>query len=165
MTEKEIVTLVASVLGMVFGVAGLTLGVLNYLRDRPRVAIVVSWDIRIIPSQHPKPTGGPLQKTFVRVEIANLGRRPIFIARVCFKFPRGAPTTWALIPESLGGKKLGEGDPPHAYLVDQVDFSEHASYWKEIRVVAVDSAGKEYGQNLDSKNPPTWVTGLDIWGD
>lgn len=164
MTEKDIVTFVTSILGMVFGLAGLTLGIMNYLRDRPRVAIVVNWDVRMMPNQHQMPKGDH-RKTFVLVHVANLGRRPIFIARVGFKFPKGAPSAWALIPESLGGKKLAEGDPPHAYFVDQADFSQHAKYWTKIQVVALDSAGKEYAQKLDPRSPPNWVTGIDKWGD
>jgi hypothetical protein len=42
----EGLTAATSIVGMVMGTAGFTLGVLNYLRDRPDIKVSLSWDMK-----------------------------------------------------------------------------------------------------------------------
>jgi hypothetical protein len=80
----------ASILGMVFGTAGLVLGVLNYLRDRAKVKVTLRWKMQNVQ------TG----ETRGLIRVTNVGRRPVFI--------------------SLVGSRTAEGFGPHARGANEV---------------------------------------------
>lgn len=58
-----------SILGMVLGTAGVTISVLNYLRDRPQVKVTLQWNMV-------DPNTGEVRGL---VRITNTGRRAVYI--------------------------------------------------------------------------------------
>jgi len=55
------------------------------------------------------------------VGVTNIGRRPVYLAIVALKVPKSFDTsdcfqyTHLILPRSMGGQKLAEGDPPAAF--------------------------------------------------
>src|SRR6266702_6469595 len=75
-TNTVLITLIISVVGGMIGSAGLTLSIINYLRDRPVVKVSLQWDMSIKPTpfesryDHRKPWG--------LIRVTNIGRRPTY---------------------------------------------------------------------------------------
>jgi hypothetical protein len=56
------------------------------------------------------------------------------------------------------GKKLTEGDPSEAYVVDQAGMGRYTKDWKSIVAQVNDSTGKTwYSKKLKSKEIPSWA--------
>lgn len=104
---------IAAVLGMIFGTAGLVLGVLNYARDRARVRVILQWDMR---------TAGKDQRLQAVMTVANVGRRPVFITKAAIHLPKRYKPRYLIHRDSLIGKKLGEGDAEITYVWDQTGY-------------------------------------------
>lgn len=69
--------------GLVFGVTGTVLGVLNYLRDRARIDVWLQWDMEVTPGteyDHRNPWGV--------ISITNAGRRATYISHVALRVPK-----------------------------------------------------------------------------
>ena len=152
MEAKETITLIASILGITFSAVALTVSVLNYLRDRARVKVLLEWDLWVTPN----PTFDPT-KQWGSITVTNVGRRPVFITKVAVKMPKGAHPRYLVILDSMPGQRLSEGDSPQVQMVSQDDMRKVAHYWKRIRAVAFDSTGKEY-QSKPFKKPPSWAS-------
>lgn len=145
-------TELAALVGMVFGTGGLVLGILNYLRDKPRIKVRLSWDGRIINSAlHDE------KKLWGHVTVTNYGRRPIYITSVSIFLPKQFAGSKLLLLESIEGRKLGEGDAPATFVIDQDNLtSEYAPHWKKMRPIVYDSSGKKYvGPSV--KEQPSWA--------
>jgi hypothetical protein len=154
---------VLGLVGTVTGVAGSVLGLLNHLRDRPRVVVTVDWDLVEDPKH-----GGVLflehlvdnvpanAQRFARFAVTNLGRRPVFITQVALDL---GEKKYRIIKDSMPGQKLGEGDPPIVHVSPYRDLGDlSASDWKDVRAFASDSARKEYySKPLTSKDLPSWA--------
>jgi hypothetical protein len=56
----------AAVIGMVLGTAGFVMGLMNYLRDKPRIKVSVNWNMVEVRTDVKKGM----------VVVANVGRRP-----------------------------------------------------------------------------------------
>ena len=148
MTLSEI----ASVLGMVFGSGGLVIGILNYLRDKPRVTVRLSWGYRIANSDVHDP-----KKLYGLVTVTNCGRRPIYITSVSISLPKEFSGSRLLLLDSIEGRKLGEGDPPATFLLDQDNLtSEYVPHWQTMRAAVNDSSGKKYFSR-PVKEQPSWA--------
>jgi hypothetical protein len=138
-------TTVAAVAGLIFGFAGLVLGVLNYRRDRPSLRVVLEWDSVIVGDK----TGR--QVRLGQVYVVNTGRRPVYINAAGIELWSTTPDEF-IHRKSLGvvqGRKLAEGDPPICFIVpDNHEAAEalveDAQYWRDIRAFAIDSSGKKY---------------------
>ncbi|MCB4757602.1 MAG: hypothetical protein LHV69_11340 [Elusimicrobia bacterium] len=141
---------IGSLLGMVFGTAALTFSAMNYLRDRPKVKVFIQWDMDAIGD-------GPIdkKKKWGIVNVANVGRRPIFVSHVAIRLPPKEAKKYFLVADTIYGKKLCEGDPPATFLVDQERMKEYAKHWKNLRVQISDSAGKVYFGDR-TKKKPSW---------
>jgi hypothetical protein len=100
----QVVTLIAAILGIVFGLIGAVLGILNYLRDKPKVKVRldVGWHSTDFPNGDPR-------KKRVLIRITNVGQRPVYITGVEIQV---LPDDRFLVRKSIDGQKLVEGDPP-----------------------------------------------------
>jgi hypothetical protein len=159
--ETGTFTAVGAVIGSITGIAGLTLGILNYRRDRPRLEVSLSWDMETVghPDYDPK-------KDYCVIVVRNVSRRTVFyshphmamLGRKKFLFfGKRKIFKHFMIHGTLEEITLQEGDAPRKYIVDQSAFAEYAKDWRHIRGAAVDGAGKHY-YSKPSKNPPKWVT-------
>jgi hypothetical protein len=60
------------------------------------------------------------------------------------------------VGESIKGAKLGEGDPPVTFMIDQDGLEKYAQGWKKMRIQITDSTGKvHYGNRITEK--PSWA--------
>jgi hypothetical protein len=152
-----VVTLITAICGVVFGFGALLLSILNYFRDRPKLVVTLKWDMAVTDN----PTYDP-KKSWGLVRITNVGRRPVHLAVVAlklpktFKTPKGFEHAHLLLADSIGGKKLTEGDPPAVFVVNQDDLAIYSTVWQSIRAIAEDSTGKIYKSKKVSKRP-SWV--------
>jgi hypothetical protein len=87
----------AALLGMILGSAGFAMSLMNYLRDRPKVRVTLTWDM----------TKDGIHNIGV-VRVTNTGRRPIYISIVALRVPKGA-YPYLVLKESIPGQKLSEG--------------------------------------------------------
>lgn len=143
----DALTTTGSLLGMVLGTAGLTISLLNYLRDRPRVKVTLSWNM--VNTQTKAVTG--------LVRVTNTGRRAVFVAIAAIEIPN-SPTVYVL-NDSLAGFKLAEGDKPAGYFISHEGMAVHAAYWRNIRAFVEVSTGEKYYSAYPRKNepPPKWA--------
>lgn len=123
-TSSELASLVA----LIFGVAGFVLGVLNYLRDRAKVVVQLAWDLSV--------TQNPLydpKKSWGLIDVTNAGRRSIYVSHVSLKLPKEYSARYLLVGsiDSIGGAKLSEGDPPQRYPITQDGMETYAEHWGE----------------------------------
>jgi hypothetical protein len=151
------VTLITAICGVVFGFGGLLLSILNFLRDRPRLVVRLRWDM--VPTDNP--TYDP-KKSWGIVRVTNVGRRPVHVARVALKLPKGARTlkglkyTHLIVDDSIKGTRLAEGDPAAGFVVNQDDMVKHSAVWRHIRAIAEDSTGKTY-ISKKVREKPSWA--------
>lgn len=146
---NDLGTLVA----VVVGTAGLVLGVLNFLRDRPKVVVELQWDTTAmnLPDYDP-------DKFWGVIRVTNTGRRPIFISHVAIKLPKKYEDTHLLIMEGLQGTTLEEGAPPLVFPVDQDGLEKYAKGWKKLRAQVSDSTGKVwFSPRVWNGQKPSWA--------
>ena len=103
---------VTAILGATFGTGGLVLGILNYLRDRPVVKVLLQWNMEMI--------GGDVREGESEcgvVTVTNAGRRPVYISHVCLILPKHHQNRLLLVMNSVPGRRLSEGDPPVQFII------------------------------------------------
>jgi hypothetical protein len=143
----------ATLLGIMFGVSGFTLGILNHLRDRAKVTVDLLWDMSITNS----PVYDP-KKDWGLITVANVGRRPIYLSHASLRIPKGYGVGHVLLADSVAGKKLDEGDPPLSFPVDQTDLNKYAKDWRRIQAEIIDSTGKKWrSRKANKKSMPSWA--------
>lgn len=147
----DALTTTGSVLGMVLGTAGLSISLLNYLRDRPRVKVTLSWNM-----MDPR-----TQDVRGLVRVTNTGRRAVFIGVAAIEIPN-SPTVYVL-NDSLAGTKLAEGDKPAGYFISHDGMAEHAAYWRKVRAFVEVSTGEKYYSPYPKEDtpPPKWALPRD----
>jgi hypothetical protein len=160
MAETKItITDINAVLGILFGITGMTLGLMSYFKDRPKVVVNLKWDMKIIGDPNRKPD------EFVgMVTVANVGRRPIYLSHVALKLPKCAGHGYMILQEGISGNKLAEGDPPKIFTINhsemvkglQEEIKKQPGLWKHIRAQVTDSASKNYLSNR-VKEKPSWA--------
>ena len=100
-----------------------------------------------------RPTGQPVGV----VSIANNGRRPLYIKVIYLDIPKRSGKGPLILKKSLGGQKLGEGEPEFVVPITseaQGYLQKHlAAYWQDISAVACDSCGRKYKSNTPKKRP------------
>ncbi len=144
----------AALTGVVLGTFGSVLGVLNYLRDRSKVTVTLQWDMAVTNN----PTYDP-RKKWGLVRVANVGRRPVYVSHASLRLPPGSKHHVLLLSDSVAGEKLGEGDPPRAYVVDQSDLGKYTQEWKKVYAEISDSTGRSWRSKHQKWQPrPSWVT-------
>ncbi|HEY5331601.1 MAG TPA: hypothetical protein VIJ79_17110 [Acidobacteriaceae bacterium] len=143
------VSLIASVLGMILGTAGLSISLSNYLRDRPKIRVTLKWDM----------TDAQTGQMFGLAKVTNVGRRPVFISVVALELPKGFARSDLILDTSMAGTKLSEGDKPIAHIINQTDLAQYSVQWQKIRAYAEDSTNRSYFSKPPKKNSkkPSWV--------
>ena len=125
-----------ALVGAVTGTAALTIGVLNYLRDRPSVKVWLNWNMQSVPT-----TPG-MERDCGVVMVANSGRRPVYLSHVNLLLPE-KEKSWLLV-DSIGGKKLAEGDQAMVFVVPHGKFAEYRDKWPKIIASVSDAGGRSY---------------------
>ncbi|HRH75044.1 hypothetical protein [Zoogloea sp.] len=110
-----------SVIGLVAGVAGFVLGVLNYLRDRHKIVVSLQWDLAATPG-----SGYDANKPWGLITVTNVGRRASYVSHVALQLPKGYEHSHLLIMGGIAGKKLTEGDPSEVFVVEQAGMEQYA---------------------------------------
>ena len=131
-------TQTAALLGVVTGITGTVLGIINHLRDSPRISVNLVFDLVDL----------KLKEKIGMVTVANLGRRPIFVSHAHLVVPTNESIVVDMLRESLEGKSLSEGDPPVQYIFPQAHLLDTSPLWEKTRAVIRDSTGKLYCSRL-----------------
>jgi len=142
------ITEVVALLGLIFGLIGTIISLLNYWRDRAKVVVFLKWDMTA--------TREIEEKTFGCITITNTGRRSIFISHVALRLPKGEEFSHFLIQGGLKGQTLSEGDAPAVFLVEQEGLDKYASNWHKIHAQVSDSTGKDWLSKKVIKRP-SWA--------
>jgi hypothetical protein len=148
------ITDITALIGVVFGTGALVLGILNYLRDRPKVDVVLQWNMRAIPETALPPD----QRECGIITVTNSGRRPVYISHVCLKVPRHYGKDTLLLVDSVEGHKLSEGDPGVRFIVPYKGLAKYSKDWQKIRAQVSDSTGKVWASKRRRLQKPEWVT-------
>ncbi|MBC8032496.1 MAG: hypothetical protein H7Z16_20600 [Pyrinomonadaceae bacterium] len=141
---------VTAMAALIFGLSGLVLSIVNYLRDRAIIVVDLQWDMTV------KEDG----RQVGIITIANVGRRPVYISHAALRLPRECKTSHLVMMDAVQGERLGEGDRPKLYLVQQDIMEEYAEYWYYIRAQVSDSTGKVwYSKKHGITKKPSWAGG------
>lgn len=146
---------VAALGGLLFGLVGAILGIVNATRDRRKVEVTLQWDLTIAPGGDPR---FDPNRPWGIVKVANTGRRPVFISHVAIRLPRGTSPSHLMLADSIRGERLAEGDAPKTYPVDQAGMDQYAAHWRGIVAQVSDSTGKEWvSKPPRDAAPPSWA--------
>lgn len=136
---KITISEIASLVALIFGVAGFVLGVLNYLRDRAKVVVQLAWDLSV--------TQNPLydpKKSWGLIDVTNAGRRSIYVSHVSLKLPKEYSTRYLLV-SSIDS-------------ITQDGMEKYAEHWREVVAQVSDSTGKVWTSKRISKDKvPSWA--------
>ena len=142
-----------SAAGLIFGLAGFVLGVMNYLRDRAKIVVELQWDMNVMP-------GGlyDSNKSYGVVRVTNVGRRAIYISHASLRLPKGHDASHLLLADGIPGKKLSEGDSPQVYAILQEDLASYAKDWRKVIAEVSDSTGKTWtSRKIARDKTPSWA--------
>ena len=146
------ITDAAAILGLVSGVAGTVLGVLNYLRDRAAVVVGLQWDMRVTPG-----SGYDPNKKWGFITVTNVGRRAIYVSHVALRmYDNRFGISHLVLMDGIVGKTLNEASPSATHVVDQDGLQEYASAWHLIRAQVSDQTGKVWISKYVSEKP-SWA--------
>lgn len=151
------VTDVVAILGLVSGVTGTVLGVLNFLRDRAAIDVSLQWDMSVTPG-----TGLDPHKRWGVITVTNVGRRPIFVSHAAIRLPKQAGKdgayTYLVVNSAIVGKTLTEGSLSERYIVTQDGLDQYAVYWREMVAQVNDSSGRTWkSRKLRRNQIPSWA--------
>ncbi len=147
------ITQLTGLLGLIFGIVGTVLGVLNYLRERANVQVTLQWDLAVTPGGKYDPN-----KRWGLIRVANVGRRPIFVSHVAIRLPKAFEHSHILVNEGIAGVKLGEGDPVQAFVVSQDGLERYASCWTKLVAQVTDASGQEWTSKPAPRDQvPSWA--------
>jgi len=142
-----------AVAGLCFGLAGFVLGVLNYIRDRHRIFVLLQWDMEVSPG-----SGFDHTKKWGAIRVTNVGRRASYVSHVALKIPEGYGHSHLLIAGGIHGKKLSEGDPSEVYMVEQNGMGVYSKDWRDVTAQVNDSTGKTWkSKKLKKAEKPSWA--------
>jgi hypothetical protein len=145
-----------SIAGLLFGLSGFMLGIMNYLRDRPKIIVTLQWDLIVTP-------GGMYDsdKKWGAIRVTNVGRRPTYVSHAALRLPKGREYSHLMIHDSIQGKKLSEGDATVVYMVTQDDMARFAADWREIVAQVSDTTGTVWtSKRLKATEKPSWASAL-----
>jgi hypothetical protein len=140
--------------GLLFGLSGFVLGVLNFARDRHKVVVTLQWDLVVTPGTEYDP-----DKKWGLSRVTNVGRRSTFISHVALRLPKGREWSHLMISEGIAGKKLSEGDPTALFVVSQDDMAPFSADWHRIVAQVSDATGKVWSsKRLNKVARPSWAS-------
>lgn len=133
------------------GLAAFVLSVINFRRDRAilRVTLLKAEDL-------PETPGLPA----LRVEIANTGRRPVFLRQTGIRARTRVPFTWHDLKSEIINCRLGEGDAPISKTFMLKDLHGYRRL-SALQAFADDSSGRKLTSKvLPSRHFPDPKTGF-----
>ena len=132
-------TLKIALYGAIVSTVSLLIHYFNYRRDRADLKISVKGNIGV----YPKNTIYG-DKTYISVDIANRGRRPVTITKCAFKTPKGTTKGWMVSGDSIRNPvELLEGKSK-TYLFDEAEIKKYNLIDKDLVACAVDATGQYY---------------------
>jgi hypothetical protein len=143
-----------SLAGLLFGLSGFLLGVMNYLRDRPKIVVTLQWGLIVTP-------GGMYDsdKQWGAIRVTNVGRRATYVSHAVLRLPKGREYSHLMIHDSIQGKKLSEGDATVIYMVSQDNLAQYAAGWRQIVAQVSDTTGKVWtSKRLKGTEKPSWAS-------
>lgn len=141
-----------SVIGLIAGVSGFVLGVLNYLRDRHKIVVTLQWDLAATLG-----SGYDASRLWGLITVTNVGRRASYVSHVALRLPKGYDHSQLLVMGGIVGKKLTEGDPSEVFIVDQMGMEQYARDWQKIVAQVRDSTGNVwFSKKLNPAEIPSW---------
>ena len=143
---------IAILVGVITGPAALILSVLNFLRDRAvlHVGISINMIVKNV-AQYSE------DKTYVVVEVINIGRRPAFISTVTLLFPDGQNAVLSDI--FFNPKSSKEGEEPRQFLCEQASLYQLPTQWAGVYCLVRTSAGRQFRSKFLKKKP---TDGIEI---
>ncbi|MDZ7937182.1 MAG: hypothetical protein U5M53_02430 [Rhodoferax sp.] len=142
-----------AITGLCFGLAGFVLGVLNYVRDRHRIDVLLQWDMEVSEG-----SGFDHTQKWGVIRVTNVGRRASYVSHVAIRVPSSYGHSHLLISSGIQGKKLSEGDPSEVYMVNQEGMNLYAKDWKNLVAQINDSTGKTWkSKKLRKAKKPSWA--------
>jgi hypothetical protein len=146
MSSVQVVSLVTAILGGLLGSVALAVSLLTYLRDKPKLKVLLQWDMREI------------QRGTTRglIRVTNVGRRPVHLSIVALVLPPKYKHDHLVMTESIQGRRLEVGAKTEGFIVNYDGLAEYKKDWDKIRAVAEDSTGKKYYSELPTKKP-SWA--------
>ena len=152
-SNGSMITIISAIVGMLLGTAGFVIGVMNYLRDKPRVKVILKWDMRVTDNAR-----YDASKLWGIITVTNIGRRPIFISIAALTVRKGFEHSHLIVVESVTGQKLSEGDAPVRFVVKQEGLEKYRRSWRDVRAHVEDSAGAKYlSKRLNKSGVPSWA--------
>lgn len=142
-----------AVFGLVAGVTGTVLGVMNYWRDRAKLEVSLEWDMEVTPG-----SGYDHTKKWGVISITNIGRRPIYLRYAALRLPKGYDGTHLVLAAGIAGKTLTEGAPTERYVVTQDGLEIYAKDWRSLTAQVNDSHGRAWrSKPLPRNDIPSWA--------
>lgn len=148
-------TEITAILGLISGVTGTVLGILNFLRDRAAVEVSLQWDMSVTPG-----TGYDADKKWGVITVANVGRRPIFVSHVALRIPKGTRQGYShmVLQSGISGKTLTEGSPAERFIVTQDGLQGMSAHWRDVVAQVSDSRGRTWVSKRMLRHPvPSWA--------
>jgi hypothetical protein len=143
---SQVIAIVTGILGAMLGSAGLAISILNYLRDKLRLKVILQWDMTVLE------TGAKLGI----VRVTNVGRRPAHLGIVALALPPKYKHSHLILNDSIKGTQLDEGGAPATFMVTYEKMDQYKADWHKIRAMAEDSTGKAYFSEYPQKRP-SWA--------
>jgi hypothetical protein len=143
----EWITLSLAILGTITGVVGTALGIWSFKRDTPSVVVSVLWDAKKHPPSDSDESWGVLR-------IENTGRRSVFVSHAHIRV--GKSEKVYVIPETISGYKISEGDKPIIIPLSQQGLELFSNDWETVCIVVEGTGGKKYTSNFPEKRP-SWA--------
>lgn len=139
---------IGTIIAFVPGVGGLTLGIINYLRESPNVAVTLQWDMKGFGLE-----SNPNQLYGI-ITVTNVGRRPVYISHVQIQI---RSDEFLMLMDSITGERLLEGDAPRVYsIIQNSELQKDKDVWDKMRAAVFDSTGKRY-LSKRIKKKPSWA--------
>lgn len=153
LNKSVTITDIAAFFGVIFGLSGLILGIMNYIRDQTNIAVTLNWDMKTVRIPNVNEN-----KLWGLITVTNCGRRPVYINHVTLRLPKKNKKDYShlILRNGMFGQKLAEADPPATFEIDPDFMEEYSKDWKKIRAEIILSTGKTK-LSKRVKKKPSWA--------
>jgi hypothetical protein len=135
----SLLTTITAIVGVALGSASLVLGIINHLRDCPKIKILLQWNMEMWDNSLQR-----IEGECGIITVTNKGRRPAYISHVCLILPKTYKNRLLVVKKSIEGQKLSEGDPPAKFIVSLEIQNKYSKDLAKIRARVSDSTGQNY---------------------